>query len=182
MGESKENYAQQSFVEGRARELFVEEFGKEATDADVCDIFVEVLKNFEEEANEDESEDEDYDPEEDSFDYAVDAEDDNESECAESESELSFESCSESGSAAEKESGFEYDLSERDSYDPEEDSYAYTMSIGTSESDSKASIESYNPSDDSFDYTVALATSASESTTESEYDSYDKASSDESDE
>merc|ERR1712115_272831 len=80
-------------------------------------------------------------------------------------SELSVNSRSESQSSGEKESDFECDSSERNSYDPKEDSFAYTMSIGDLESQSKASIDSYNLSTDSFDYAVDA-----ESTTENESD------------
>jgi len=173
----------QQSMKGRARELFAEEFGEEPTEQHLRDIFDFWWSKFAEKAEEDEACDLSRDN--DSLDYA---EDESESESARStqcessavekeaesasESELSVASRSESRYSVEKESDFEYDSSERDSYDPKEDSFAYTMSIGDSVSQSKASIDSYNPSTDGFEYAVHA-----ESTTENESD---EASSDES--
>merc|ERR1712087_634740 len=124
----------------------------------------------EEESEQDYSEQDSYDPEEDSFDYAVDVEDDIESELQDGTDTDSGVECEDEVDSADfsERSSIEVDAKSEIELESTEDSEHYSVEL--SERDS------YNPSDDSFDYAVdaedsmAFASSASESATESEYE------------
>merc|ERR1719491_1078174 len=161
-------------------ELYTEEYGAEPSTSQLFGLFSGIQQLFAEEADQtgsafivsvqeseseseqeseqDLSERDSYDAEQDSFDYAVDAEDDIDSEFeSETESEIEAESV-------------DYRIrgwSEAESKDSEAESENYSER------------DSYNPSEDSFDYAVdandsialASSVSASESATESELES-----------
>merc|ERR1712087_659607 len=133
-------------------------------------------------AFEEESEEESYDPEQDSFDYGVDAEDSMAFATSASDSEYESESHAVSDvssvvdvedateSELESEQESEVDLSEQDSYEPDEDSFDYAVDA---EDDIVSSTESCFAEQESESEYESQEESESEPEELSEQDSYD---------